>query len=123
MNNLARHRRFRRTIAGLLVASVIVGCDLGATDAERISRAETLSQQGDLGAAIIELRNVLQNDPVNVEARLMLANMAQAAGDSPTAAKEYRRALDLGADPTSVGAGYMAAMVASRENAAGDRFF
>ena len=127
MNKQTSQRRSGRPLAGLLAAVFIglllAGCELGASDAERMSRAETLSEQGDLAAAIIELRNVLQNDPVNVEARLMLARLALAAGDSPTAAKEYRRALDLGADPAIVGAGYMKAMVANRENAQAVAFF
>ncbi len=107
----------------VLIAALLGGCELGASDAERMAKAETLIEQGDLSAAVIELRNVLQNDPVNVDARLMLANAALAAGDTPTAAKEYRRALELGADPAGISGGYMEAMIASRDYGAAVDFF
>ena len=123
MDDKHNRRASRTLLLGLTMAAMLSGCELGASDAERMARAETLIEEGDLGAAVIELRNVLQNDPVNVDARLMLAGAALATGDSPTAAKEYRRALELGADPGSVRQGYMQAMIASRDYKAAVDFF
>lgn len=50
---------------------------------------------GNVGAAIIQLRNALQRDPDFAEARELLGELSATQGDLATAEKELRRALDL----------------------------
>lgn len=115
--------RLRTRLWLVLIGIVLSGCGLGATDEERISRARALSEEGDSAAAVIELRNVLQNDPVNLEARLMLAETALSIGDTATAAKEYKRAIELGVDPATIGAAYMQSMIGIRDFRAATAFY
>ncbi|WP_162913067.1 XrtA/PEP-CTERM system TPR-repeat protein PrsT [Rhodospirillaceae bacterium SYSU D60014] len=51
-------------------------------------------EDGDAAAAIIQLRNALQQDPGNVEARQLLGRLYLSAGDGPSAEKELGRALE-----------------------------
>jgi cellulose synthase operon protein C len=68
------------------------------TAEERMEVARGSLESGDAATAMIHLRNVLQADPSNVEARVLLAEAAFKSGDFDSAAKEYLRAIDLGAD-------------------------
>ena len=87
-------RRSMRLVA--LLAALAVGCAPDA--ATRTARAKDYKASGDLPAAAIELKNVLQEDPTNLEARVLLAEVSVAAGDAASAIKEFGRAVDLGAD-------------------------
>lgn len=98
----------------LAAVAVVVGCEVGMTDQERLQKAEALAAEGNLSAAVIEARSVLQDDPANVDARLALARYAMAAGDAPTAAKELGKAIELGADADAVRDDYLAALVEAR---------
>lgn len=80
-------------VAALLLAA----CGLGMTDQERLKRGEEAFQAGENRAAIIDAKRVLQEEPANVDARLLLGRASLAVGDVRTAEVELRRALDLGA--------------------------
>ncbi|NGX17075.1 XrtA/PEP-CTERM system TPR-repeat protein PrsT [Wenzhouxiangella sp. XN24] len=82
----------------LPVAFMLAACGARLSDEERIASARDAMAGGDPAAAAIHLRNVLQADPSNVDARVLLAEAAFAIGDYDSAAKEYLRAIDLGAD-------------------------
>jgi cellulose synthase operon protein C len=82
----------------LPVLFALAACSGGLTPDERMEVARGSLEGGDAATALIHLRNVLQADPANVEARILLAEAAFATGDFETAAKEYLRAVDLGAD-------------------------
>ena len=47
-------------------------------------------QEGNAGAAVIQLRNAIQRDPNNLDARLLLGRLYLQAGDGPSAEKELR---------------------------------
>lgn len=64
----------------------------------RLELARGQLQQGDAASASIHLRNVLQEDPSHLEARILFAEATFMAGDHDSAAKEYLRAIDLGGD-------------------------
>ena len=82
-------------IVSLLAA--LAACGARMTAEERMEAARGELAAGDAPTAIIHLRNVLQQDPSNVDARVLLAEATFRAGDYESAAKEYLRAVDLGA--------------------------
>jgi len=47
-------------------------------------------QEGNAGAAVVQLRNAIQSDPNNLDARLLLGRLYLQAGDGPSAEKELR---------------------------------
>ncbi|MEJ2516299.1 MAG: PEP-CTERM system TPR-repeat protein PrsT [Gammaproteobacteria bacterium] len=101
-------RLLRRAAVAALLAVGLAACE--SSPAERLDSARAYLEEGNAPAAIIELKNVLQDDPVNTEARLLLARASFQAGDAATAAKEFGRAVDLGASLDEVGAEYAEAL-------------
>ncbi|GGY25712.1 XrtA/PEP-CTERM system TPR-repeat protein PrsT [Pseudoduganella albidiflava] len=74
----------------------ITGC--GSESPETLlAQARQYEQAGDHRAAMIQLKNALQETPDNREARLSLANIHIVLGDGAAAEKEARRAAQLGA--------------------------
>ena len=101
-------------ILSVIVAALLAvgtGCGAQLTAEERIEAARGELAQGEAAAAAIHMRNVLQDDPSNVEARLLLAEAALATGDVESAAKEFSRALDLGAEIENIRLPYAEALV------------
>ncbi|MFN3231942.1 MAG: XrtA/PEP-CTERM system TPR-repeat protein PrsT [Alphaproteobacteria bacterium] len=60
--------------------------------------AQAYLDSGEIRAAIAVLKSALQNDPEDVEARALLANVYIEAQDGPSAEKELRTAYDQGLD-------------------------
>src|SRR6056297_2804735 len=90
----------RRLGAGLLMPvllTVAAGCGLVVDNEARMERAAVAYEDGDYRAAVIDLRNVLQEEPDNRAARILLGRAALRANDPETAVKELRRAIELGA--------------------------
>ena len=77
---------------------MLAGCGARLTPEERLELAQEQLAAGDAPTAVIHLRNVLQGDPSNLEARVLLAEAAFRSADFDSAAKEYLRAIDLGAN-------------------------
>lgn len=98
-----------RTIA--TIALMLAGCGLGMSAEQRVDKARSYLAGDNVQAAIIELKNALQDDPVNLEARLLLAEASFRAGDADTAAKEYQRAVDLGAELDPIRIAFAEALV------------
>ncbi len=63
---------------------------------EHIQSATEYRDQGKLNAAIIELKNALQQSPDNANARLLLGKIYVESGQGRAAEKELRRAISLG---------------------------
>lgn len=85
-------------LIGLVVAT-LMGIAQGADDsAEYLADAKKFLAKGEAKAAVIQLKNALQADPVNVEARLLLGNTYIRLADGAGAEKELSRARQLGAD-------------------------
>ena len=96
--------RGRRIITSLLLSSLtalLVACG-GASSEELLSDAIAAQQQGDSRTAGIHLKNLLQDDPDNAEARFRLGEVSLEMGDVASAEKEFERALSLGVDPARV---------------------
>jgi putative PEP-CTERM system TPR-repeat lipoprotein len=80
----------------IALAMALAACDAGPTAAEHLARAEALTALGDRPAAVIELKNAVQKEPENVEARRLLGTAYLQIGDGAGAEKELSRAHRLG---------------------------
>lgn len=87
--------------AALLLAG-LTACGKTQTAESLISEAHQYQTKGDNKAAIIQLKNALQNSPDNAEARFLLGTIYNQTGDAQSADKELRRALSLGIPATRV---------------------
>ncbi|MDX1654678.1 MAG: tetratricopeptide repeat protein [Candidatus Competibacteraceae bacterium] len=70
---------------------------VSAADRDQVylERAVSSLEQGDLRTGVIELKNALQQNPDNAQARLLLGKTYLQLGDPVAAEKELRRARDL----------------------------
>jgi putative PEP-CTERM system TPR-repeat lipoprotein len=84
-----------RVAALLLGAGVVLsGCGRD-TPESLVASAKEFTARKDHKSAAIQLRNALQKEPGNAEARFLLGREMLAAGDVVTAEKELRRAWEL----------------------------
>ena len=100
-----RHKQIS-AIAILSGAALLMGglssCSKTQTAQALVAEAQQYQQKGDLKAAIIQLKNVLQKNPDDAEARYLLGTIYYETGDPKSAEKELRRALSLGMSPDKV---------------------
>jgi cellulose synthase operon protein C len=94
--------RLHRWILGATIVASLAGCDLFVSADEHVVRAEAQSAQGHYGAAMTELKTVLEDDPEHAQARASLARLTWKLGDLGSAQKELERAVKAGADPASL---------------------
>lgn len=94
----------------LLLALSACG-NLFPDDQEMVQRARDYLGERRVNAAAIELRNALQKNPENAEARNLLGNISLSFGDYAAAAKEYRRAGAAGWDPEQTATGLAQALL------------
>src|SRR5438093_9055334 len=87
--------------SGLLMLAAALatgGCDRAQryTDQEYVQKAKDFQEQGKLASALIELKNALQKNPKNSEARLRLAEIYITQGLGEPAENELKKARQLG---------------------------
>lgn len=106
----AASRRFtkmiKRVLSSLTFALVLTqwGCsDSGPTVQQHLSKAQSLSQAGNLKAAVIEYKNAAQKEPGNAEIRFALGELYLRQGMGPSAEKELLQARQMGMDEERVG--------------------
>jgi len=91
-----------RRVAGMLLlvlALALSACgDAEKDEAQLMQDATAYVKAGDLRAAAIEFRNLLQQNPQHGEARYQLGKIYFRSTDFPSAEKEYRRAIEAGWD-------------------------
>jgi putative PEP-CTERM system TPR-repeat lipoprotein len=88
-------------LATVVAALGAAGCS--RDDPERlVSSARNYLTQGDTAAAVIQLRNALQQQPENGNARLLLGQALLATRDPIGAQKELRKAMEYGQPADSV---------------------
>lgn len=82
----------------------ISGCDQlrNFSEQELVQRAKDFQNKGDIKASVIELKNALQKNPSNAEARWLLGEIYIQAGQGREAEKELLKARQLGVDPESL---------------------
>lgn len=84
------------------LAATISACGTGTDEQEYIDKAAGYLETRDLNAASLELKNALQKNAKNAEARYMLGQIYLNLGDVKTAEKELRRAMNAGWDEAAV---------------------
>lgn len=82
---------------GVGIVTGLAGCGDRSTDVEHIQRARAHQAKQEWSASVIELKNALQKNPENREARLLLGQIYVETGNAAPAEKELQRARDLGA--------------------------
>ncbi|MES2256955.1 MAG: XrtA/PEP-CTERM system TPR-repeat protein PrsT [Pseudomonadota bacterium] len=83
-------------VAGALIfAAGLSGCEEQASSASLIAQARQYQQKGDFNAALIQLKNAVESNSDDPEARYLLAVMYTETGNGQSAEKEARRALSL----------------------------
>nr|WP_297349563.1 XrtA/PEP-CTERM system TPR-repeat protein PrsT [uncultured Glaciecola sp.] len=90
----------RISIAVLLLTALIgmSGCQK-KTSEDHISAAKAFVVDGDQQSAIVELKNAIQVDPKQAEARFELGNLYLGQNNYQAAEKELNRAMELGYSP------------------------
>jgi putative PEP-CTERM system TPR-repeat lipoprotein len=102
MNSTLNKRPLRLLAQALLVTVSLAACEGRENVGALISEAHAYQKKGESKAAIIQLKNALQKNPDNAEARSLLGNIYYETGDVGSAEKEIRKALALGADPADL---------------------
>lgn len=92
---------FKKSIVAAALASIITACGEKSSE-EHLNNAQTLINNNDFKAAIIELKNATKADDSNFTTRELLADIYLKTGQIDFAEKEYLRALEYGASPSSV---------------------
>ncbi|MBT6276731.1 MAG: tetratricopeptide repeat protein, partial [Chromatiales bacterium] len=86
---------FRATLL-LATATLLGGCDTGPTAEEFLAKAQAAIAANDTSAAVVELKNTLQVDPKNADARWLLGDIYMKSSQGAAALKEFERAQALG---------------------------
>jgi len=86
----------------ILFMGGMTACGKTQTSETLVTEAKQYQQKGDTKAAIIQLKNALQKNPDDVEARYLLGTIYNEIADFPSAEKELRKALTLGMNPAKV---------------------
>jgi putative PEP-CTERM system TPR-repeat lipoprotein len=103
MPNINRKRTTVIIIFGtILFIGGVTACGKTQTSETLITEAKQYQQKGDNKAAIIQLKNALQKNPDDVEARYLLGTIYNKTVDYQSAEKELRKALSLGMSPAKV---------------------
>lgn len=113
MRNSRKSKIHHSVVLGsvLLSALLAVACSKTQSPDALIAEAKTYQQKGDDKAAIIQLKNALQQAPDNPEARFQLGELYNASGDGVSAEKELRRAQALGVPAARVTPGIARALL------------
>lgn len=80
----------------LLLTGSLASCGRSDNPEQLVAEAVKYQQKGDRKAAIIQLKNALQKKPDDGEARYLLGVVYNETGDTLSAEKEIRRAMELG---------------------------
>ncbi len=86
----------------IVLAGFISACGDSKTEEQRMNDAVTSFDSGKYREALIELKNLLQDNPKSKDARILLARTSLKVGDADSAAKELERAANLGATDSEI---------------------
>ncbi len=95
-------KQLTTTMSAILLAAALVACNRPQDTQILLADAKHYRQTGEIKAAIIQLKNVVQREPDNAQARILLAEVYIDAGDAVSAEKELRKAQALGTKPHDI---------------------
>jgi tetratricopeptide (TPR) repeat protein len=102
-----------RVLASAVFALALVLSACGASTPEEVlAEARQLAEQRDYRTAGIQLKALLQEEPDNVEAALLLADVSAADNNPDLAERNYRRAAELKAEPSRYTRGWVDSLLA-----------
>jgi putative PEP-CTERM system TPR-repeat lipoprotein len=107
---LAAHTASMRLVASVVLALTLAACG-GDSPEKLMASARDYLAKNDDAAAVIQLRNVLQKNAQNGEARLLLGTTLLRQGDPLAAERELRRALEFGQPVAAVAPALARAML------------
>jgi len=90
----------------------------GMNDQQLLERAGEHTKNGEIQAAVIELKNILQRSPDNAEARYRLASIYLEYEDFPAAERHFRLAGEAGWNPAESRIGLVKSMLKQDEYSA-----
>lgn len=92
----------KKRLAGALALAVVAltGCKNESPE-QMLAQAQQFEKKGEHKAAVIQLKNVLQEKPDDAAARFALGRIYLTMGDHASAEKELQRAIQLGSDKTA----------------------
>ncbi|NOZ38016.1 MAG: tetratricopeptide repeat protein, partial [Gammaproteobacteria bacterium] len=99
----------------ILTAFLLSACGGDIDDKESVAAAKQYMTSNQYRAAHLELKNALQVNPENAEARYSLGQLNLIIGDIAFAEKEFRKAEQAGWDEGESRVGLIRAMVTRRE--------
>ena len=95
MRTMLQLGTYRSLSAVLILVIGLSGC---APKGDALyTRAEQSLAKGNVQAAVIDLKNLLQDEPQNAQARALLGRALVASGDADAGAIELQKAKELGA--------------------------
>ena len=80
----------------VFIVAMLAGCGKNLTDAQYVEKAKEHLTKNHRNSAIIELKNALQQNANNKDARMLLAELYIDMGNYIAAGKELQRAMELG---------------------------
>ncbi len=97
----------------ILIAGLILFTGCSRTPEDYLQNAKEYLAQNDRAAALVELKNAVQKNPANAEARWLLGKMYFESGDVASAKKEMQKALDAGLSMNTAAALWAQVLVAT----------
>jgi len=91
-----------RTLFLCAALALVAACGRGNDPAQLVASAKSYLEKKDYAASAIQLKNALQKEPTNGEARYLLGVALSESGDFLSAEKELRRALEYQHPPSAV---------------------
>ncbi len=107
-----------RALGASLVALSFSACSGNDTPEALLTKAQDSIRDADPRSAEIYLKNLLQQEEANAQARFLLGQLYLKRNDLRSAEKELRRALDLGYDPKQAAPALFETMLALGEGQA-----
>jgi putative PEP-CTERM system TPR-repeat lipoprotein len=100
-NSNKKYRSVAMITSALILSLSLGACGNTQSTEKFLTDARQYQQKGDNKAAIIQLKNALQKDPENKDARYLLGAIYNDIGDPLSAEKELRKAVSLGVSPAT----------------------
>lgn len=101
-SSVALATSFQSIICTIILIGSMAGCQRSLSVENLVMEAQQYRQRGESQAAIIQLKNAIQKDPENQQARIILGQIYIDIGDPLSAEKEFRKALSLGSNLSEI---------------------